>query len=121
LNRYVQRMRESEAGFTLIELMIVIVILAILAGIVLFAVGGVTDRGTVAACKTDLSTVSTGVEAYYAKHGSYPPNLDPTLTTAPDQFLRPQPSLTGNTQTGTGYVITYNPADGSVTSNLGSC
>jgi hypothetical protein len=38
-----------------------------------------------------------------------------------NQFLRPQPSLSGDTQTGTGYVITYNPADGSVTSNLAGC
>ena len=113
MNRYVQRMRESEAGFTLIELMIVIVILGVLAGIVLFAVGGVQDKGQVAACKSDVKTISVAVEAYYAKHGSYPPDLKPTLTTDPDRFLRDQPSFgsgaTSSTLTQTGYTVTYYP------------
>ena len=53
LNRgMVQRARDEESGFTLIELVIVIVILGVLAGIVIFAVGGITDNGNVAACKS---------------------------------------------------------------------
>src|SRR3954470_19525968 len=79
MQRMIKRARE-EGGFTLIELMIVIVILGVLAGIVLFAVGGITDRGTSAACKTDVSTIQTGVEAYYAKKGVYPADLVPSLT-----------------------------------------
>ena len=62
--------------------MIVIVILGILAGIVLFAVGGITDRGTTAACKTDVSTIQTGVEAYYAK--------------TPDTTRAPRPDADGS-------------------------
>jgi len=115
MHRYIERARE-EAGFTLIELLIVIVILGILAGVVVFSVGGITDRGNVAACKTDLSTVTVAVEAYRAKstNGAYPPNLDPALTTAPNQFLRPQATLAGNTLTGQGYTITYTPGTGAV-------
>ena len=79
MHRMIERARQQE-GFTLIELMIVIVILGVLAGIVLFAVGGITDRGTSAACKTDVSTIETGVEAYFAKVGSYPADLVPSLT-----------------------------------------
>src|SRR5881275_42367 len=58
---------EEERGFTLIELLIVIVILGILAAIVVFAVGGITNRGTDSACKADYKTVQTAEEAYFAQ------------------------------------------------------
>ncbi|MGO4256740.1 competence type IV pilus major pilin ComGC [Marmoricola sp. RAF53] len=63
--------RKNESGFTLIELLIVIVILGILAGIVVFSVRGITDRGEKSACNANLKTVQTASEAYYAKNGSY--------------------------------------------------
>ena len=123
MHRMIERAR-NEDGFTLIELMIVIVILGILAGIVVFAVGGITDRGTQAACKTDVSTIQTGVEAYYAKLGSYPAHLVPTLTdpAGGNQFLKWDSGFTGTTaadgpgaatsdvHAGTGYTVTYYPA-----------
>ena len=63
--------RRNQSGFTLIELLIVIVILGILAAIVVFSVRGITDRGKVSACKSDVATVSTAVEAYYAQEGTW--------------------------------------------------
>jgi prepilin-type N-terminal cleavage/methylation domain-containing protein len=127
MHRMIERARQEE-GFTLIELMIVIVILGVLAGIVLFAVGGITDRGTSAACKTDVSTIETGVEAYFAKTGNYPPDLVPSLTdpAGGTQFLKWDSSFTGTvsasdngggagagmTRQGQGYVIGYQGAPG---------
>src|SRR3954468_4952965 len=64
--RKMREAREAESGFTLIELLMVIVILGILAGIVVFAVGGITDRGQASACKADGKTVQVAEEAYYA-------------------------------------------------------
>ena len=60
-----------ERGFTLVELLIVIVILGILAGIVVFAVGNLTSSAKSNACATEKSTIITADEAYKAQNGSY--------------------------------------------------
>src|SRR5947199_10570692 len=100
--KLMQRARSDESGFTLIELLIVIVILGILAGIVIFAVGGITDKGNVSACKSDVKTLSVAIEAYYAGPGNgvYPGNLTDLVTA---KLLRPQLTLVnapGNGQLG---------------------
>jgi prepilin-type N-terminal cleavage/methylation domain-containing protein len=79
--------RKNESGFTLIELLIVIIILGVLAGIVVFSVSGITDRGAAAACDANQKTVRVAVEAYYAQNNKYPAaigDLVPTfLATTP--------------------------------------
>jgi len=60
-----------EKGFTLVELLIVIVILGILAGIVVFAVGNLTSGAKTNACSTEKNTIITADEAYKAQNGSY--------------------------------------------------
>lgn len=72
----VREARKNESGFTLIELLIVIVILGVLAGIVVFAVSGITDRGKASACAATVKTVQVAGEAYYAKNGVYADTTD---------------------------------------------
>ena len=62
---------EQDKGFTLVELLIVIVILGILATVTVFAVTGITTRGKDSACKADLKTIQTAEEAYNANTGDY--------------------------------------------------
>ncbi|MCW2756612.1 MAG: hypothetical protein JWO46_358 [Nocardioidaceae bacterium] len=70
------RRTNGDAGFTLIELLIVIVILGVLAAIVVFSVSGITDRGKTSACKADVASATTAIEAWYA-------NTDPAPTAYP--------------------------------------
>ena len=65
----------DDAGFTLIEMLIVIVVLGILATVVVVSVQGITNRGEDATCDADIHTLSNAAEAYFAKHGgnSIPP------------------------------------------------
>ena len=60
----------KQTGFTLIELVVVIVILGILATVVVFSVRGITDQGKDNGCDTDVSTVEVALESYFAKYGS---------------------------------------------------
>jgi prepilin-type N-terminal cleavage/methylation domain-containing protein len=87
-----RKARKGEGGFTLIELLIVIIILGVLAGIVVFSVRGITDRGEVSACKTEVRTVETAVEAYVAENdGAVPASLAALvpdfLHSTPDQYV----------------------------------
>lgn len=47
------RKRHGQGGFTLIELLVVIIILGVLSSVVVFAVGGIGDKGQAAAYATD--------------------------------------------------------------------
>lgn len=55
---------KREEGFTLIEMLIVVMILAILAVVGLLAVGTIQDRTNHAACDTAAATVTTAAAAY---------------------------------------------------------
>ena len=48
---------KQDKGFTLVELLIVIVILGILATVTVFAVRGITDQGQASACDADEQTL----------------------------------------------------------------
>jgi prepilin-type N-terminal cleavage/methylation domain-containing protein len=64
--------KKNEKGFTLVELLIVIVILGILATIVVFSVRGLTGKANTNSCKIDHRSMSTAIEAYFADTGAYP-------------------------------------------------
>jgi prepilin-type N-terminal cleavage/methylation domain-containing protein len=80
--------KNQDKGFTLVELLIVIVILGILATVTVFAVRGITDKGQDNACSVEKRTLDTAIESYYAQNQTDPASvadLTPTyLKSAPD-------------------------------------
>ena len=85
----------EESGFTLVELLIVIAILGVLAGVVVFSVAGIQDNSQSSACKAEASTVRTAEEANYVKTKAYVTtanlkatkllNNNPTMVTVTDR------------------------------------
>jgi general secretion pathway protein G len=75
--RNLTQKRRNSAGrrrnaFTLVELLLVLTILAILAGIVLPRMTGSTERARVTAAQTQVSTLGTALGAYEVDNGAYP-------------------------------------------------
>ena len=65
----------TKAGFTLVELLIVVVILAILAGIMVPQFGSATDDAKLSALDTTLANTRVAVDLFYQNHGFYPSSV----------------------------------------------
>ena len=64
--------RRREAGFTLAELLVVVVILALLAGIVMAKVMGRVGQAQVATTRTQIKELDTALELFYFDNNRYP-------------------------------------------------
>jgi len=72
--------RRRQGGFTLLEMLAVIVLLGIVATIVVRQVGGNVDKGKYGAGKAQLASLSMKVESYALDMGAPPANLQQLLT-----------------------------------------
>lgn len=64
--------KRSSAGFTLIEIMVVVVIIGILIGLIAPNILGRVDKARVTAAKTDIATLEQALEMYRLDNHSYP-------------------------------------------------
>ena len=63
-------------GFTIVELLVVIVVIAILAALIIFSFVGIRQRADTTSMQTDLTNNSHKLRAYQAIYSSYPTALD---------------------------------------------
>lgn len=64
--------KKRQTGFTIVELLIVIVVIGILAAITIVAYNGVQDRAKAAKISTDLSLLSKAIQAARVNSGDTP-------------------------------------------------
>ena len=98
--------RSAEHGFTLVELMVVIVILGLLATIVALNVIPLGDQGKVQKAKSDIATIEQGLELYRLQQLNYPSTTDGLQA-----LVTPPPSLTDASRYQKGGYIKKLPKD----------
>ena len=69
----------KQSGFTIVELLIVIVVIAILAAISIVAYNGIQNRGKASAAQTAANSLDKKIEIYNAVNSQYP-NTAGTIT-----------------------------------------
>ncbi len=79
--------KNNQSGFTIVELLIVIVVIGILAGLVLNTFNGIQARGRDTERKTDINAMHAQLEAYHADNGFYPTTANMASTTWIDANL----------------------------------
>ena len=123
----------SRAAFTLIELLAVITIIGILAGLTLGAAGAVRRHGATSTAKAEVAALQAACDRYFADNNLYPSNTSvnpasngaPTSYTAAGQtlftnlfggnqynvapsakrYFEPKPSMVNSTNTANPYLI----------------
>jgi general secretion pathway protein G len=82
------RMMTLSSGFTLMEMMIVMVLIVILAGIGLTVYGSSVQRAKEATLKEDLFRMRDAIDQYYADKNKYPGSLEDLVS---EKYLRAIP------------------------------
>ena len=105
------KLRKSQSGFTIIELLIVIAIIAILAGVVLVNFQGAQAKARDSQRLTDLRSLQAKLEEYYHDNSGYPS----TFTAGSFTGIDPETLLDPNENT---IVINSLVSDKSAADNI---
>jgi type II secretion system protein G len=112
-----QRRVKSESGFTLLELLIVIVVIGILALLIIPNLTSAPKKARDTDRKTDLSGIQKALEEYYLSYSVYPTSLSALTGTAP-ALLKTVPTDALNTGV---YVYTYTASSPYSSYSLKAC
>ena len=78
-------------GFTLVELIFVLIIAALVAGFIIPKLASTTDAAKVSANKHNIAVINTQVELWYTKNGTWPEDDLSDIGVHPDYFPEGMP------------------------------
>jgi type IV pilus assembly protein PilE len=96
---------KNQAGFTLVELMIVIVIGGILAAVAVPIYQSNVSKAKMTECDAALGTIRTGLRVYFAGNGVYPTAASGTAVTAVSGLDVSADDLTGKYFAAANYTL----------------
>lgn len=107
MHRHVVRGRPQPAGFTLVELVVVMGIIALLVSVLVIAVSGARESARVASTSTTMNSMVQGMVAFREDVGYLPPLLDESRA-----LMEPPPLDDGNIfERMQGYYSITSPAE----------
>ena len=90
--RRMQKINKKRAGFTLIEIMVVLVILGIMAALVVPRVLGRTDDARRVAAQSDISSIMNSLKLYKLDNMRYPTNQQGLQSLVQQPSIAPIPN-----------------------------
>ena len=99
---------KRRTGFTLIEMMIVIVVIAILLGVLLPQFRGTQDEAAIQRARSELRTVATALESYYIHNSNAFPAALTSLTSASPRIISSVPDDPFRAATDYTYFVSGN-------------
>jgi len=100
-----------QAGFTIVELLIVIVVIGILAAITIIAFNGVQGRANDASVQADLKNIATALQSFAATEGAYPTSTQVYNSTMSVQVNKSAYSLATTNGRNLGFCVVTSPGD----------
>ena len=95
-------------GFTIVELLVVIVVIAIFAAITIVSYTGISQKATAVSLQSDLTSASKQLKLYYVDHGAYPTS---PLAVSGNSYC-PSDDIKYCIKTSPGNTFIYTPAVG---------
>mgnify|MGYP003588548474 CR=1 FL=1 len=80
MNKSKRTEARKDAGFTLMEILLVVVIIGILAAVVVPRLGGRVGQSQVAAAKASVGAIGTAIDLYETDNGKLPDSLQNLVT-----------------------------------------
>jgi type II secretory pathway pseudopilin PulG len=108
-----KRVSPQSRAFTLMELLVVITIIIILAGLTLSMIGFANKKGAMERCKSEISAMCAALESYKADNGDYPKDTNTNkidARTSPSVII----STSGNTDVMLASVALYKALSGDI-------
>ncbi len=103
-------MQRSEAGWTLVEMLIVTMLVVTMAGLATIGYGTAVTRSREAVLKEDLFRMRDAIDQYFADRNEWPASLDMLVT---ERYLRtiPDDPFTNSSTTWQTVMADYDPSN----------